>query len=92
MDMLLAGESMPAREALAYGLVSRVVVAEDLEKQLMEMARPISSASGHTVSLGKKAFYQQLELDHNDAYTFAQRVMVDNLKSEDATEGQLLFE
>lgn len=87
MDMLLTGEPISASEALMHGLVSRVVDKKELEKQTMDIARQISSASTHAVSLGKEAFYRQLELEYGDAYSFAQRVMVDNLKSYDANEG-----
>lgn len=87
MEMLLTGTHIQAREALEFGLVNRVVPPNELEESVMELARQISSASPHTLALGKLAFYEQLEMDRHTAYRFAQRVMVDNLMTEDAQEG-----
>jgi enoyl-CoA hydratase/carnithine racemase len=57
----------------------------------MKLARQIASASAHTVSLGKKAFYKQLPLDRPAAYEVAQRVMVENAAEGDAQEGMRAF-
>ena len=48
-------------------------------------------ASGHTLALGKRAFYQQLPLDRPAAYDVAQRVMVENAQTTDAQEGMRAF-
>lgn len=87
MEMLLTGIPIPAQEALEYGLISRVVPAEELEERVMALARQIASASSQTLAIGKPAFYQQLEMDRPAAYSFAQQVMVENLQTEDAQEG-----
>ena len=91
MEMLLTGAAIPAREALEFGLVNRVVPPEELEKSAMELARRISSASSQTLAMGKPAFYRQLEMDRPAAYSFAQGVMVENLMAEDAQEGITAF-
>ncbi|MCZ6892329.1 MAG: enoyl-CoA hydratase [Chloroflexi bacterium] len=87
MEMLLTGMPISAREALQHGLVSRVVPAEELEERCMELAHQVATASSHVVAIGKRAFYQQLELDRPAAYEVAQRVMLQNLQSYDAKEG-----
>ena len=87
MDMLLTSTPISAQNALTHGLVSRVVPAEDLEEQTMALAHQITAASSHVVSVGKRAFYQQLELDRTAAYELAQSVMVSNLQAHDAKEG-----
>ena len=91
MEMLLTGTPIPAREALDFGLINRVVPPEELEERVMELARQISSASSQTLALGKPAFYQQIDMDRPAAYGFAQRVMVENLLAEDAQEGITAF-
>ena len=91
MEMLLTGMPISAREALQPGLVSRVVPAEELEERCMELARQVATASSHVVAIGKRAFYQQLELDRPAAYEVAQRVMLQNLQSHDAREGISAF-
>ena len=87
MEMLLTGAPISARDALACGLVNRVVPAEALESETMALARHIASFSSETVAMGKAAFYEQLALDVPDAYAVAERAMVENLQIEDAAEG-----
>ena len=91
MEMLLTGTPIPAQEALEYGLISRVVPPDELEEQVMALARQIAAASSQTLAIGKPAFYQQLEMDRPAAYGFAERVMVENLLIEDAQEGIAAF-
>ena len=91
MEMLLTGRPIGAQEALDFGLISRIVPADELETQTMELARQIASASAHTLALGKAAFYRQIEMTRPDAYQFASKVMVDNLQAPDAKEGISAF-
>lgn len=87
MEMLLTGEPISADEAERAGLVNRVVPAAELEDATRALAERIAAASGHTVELGKEAFYRQLEMDTASAYEFAQGKMVENLRHPDANEG-----
>ena len=91
MEMLLTGTPILANEALAVGLVNRVVPDDQLEEQVMELARQISSSSSQTLAIGKPAFYRQIEMDRPAAYDLAQKVMVDNLLKDDAQEGISAF-
>ena len=91
MEMLLTGLPIPAQEALEFGLVNRVVPAEELEQETMALARRICLASSRTISIGKPAFYRQVEMDRPAAYDLAQRVMVENLQDVDAKEGITAF-
>ncbi len=91
MEMLLTGRPISAQEALEFGLISRIAPADDLDRQVMDLARQIASASAQTLALGKAAFYKQIEMDRPSAYQFAGRVMVDNLLEDDAHEGITAF-
>ena len=91
MEMLLTGAPISAQEALEFGLISRVAPPEDLAEQVMALARQIADASASTLSLGKRAFYQQVEMDRPAAYRLAQQVMVENLLERDAHEGITAF-
>ncbi len=51
------------------------------------MAARISTASGVTVGLGKRAFYDQIDLSEPAAYDLAQSVMSQNATLGDAQEG-----
>ena len=70
-----------------HGLVSKVVPQARLEEETLALARQIAAASSYTVAIGKRAFYEQLEMDRPAAYELAQRVMVENLQADDAEEG-----
>ena len=91
MEMLLTGIPISAADAQDAGLVNRVVPDEELEENVLELARHIAGASSQTLSIGKPAFYRQIELDRPAAYELAQAVMVDNLEKEDAQEGISAF-
>lgn len=91
MEMLLTGRPISAQEALEFGLISRIAPADELEEQVMDLAKQIASASAQTLALGKAAFYKQIEMDRPSAYQFAGKVMVDNLLEDDAHEGITAF-
>lgn len=91
LEMLLTGRVVDARTALEWGLVNRVVPAGQLRETSMELAQQIAAASPLTVSLGKRAFYWQCELDQERAYAYAVEVMTLNSLSEDAQEGITAF-
>ena len=51
----------------------------------------MGQASSFTVSLGKSAFYSQIDLDQPKAYAYAKEVMSMNALAEDAQEGITAF-
>ncbi len=53
-DMVLTGRPMGADEALAHGVVSRIVPAEDLDATAMEMAVKIAAAPAVTVKMARR--------------------------------------
>lgn len=91
MEMLLTGKAIDAETATDWGLVNRVVPAEDLAGACLEMARQIAAASSFTVGLGKQAFYTQIDLDQPKAYAYAKEVMSMNSLAADAREGISAF-
>lgn len=91
LEMLLTGEPMPAEEALRYGLVNRVVPAEQLEDETRALAEKILESSPFVVGIGKQAFYQQLEMPQHQAYAYTKEVMSLNSLAADAQEGICAF-
>jgi enoyl-CoA hydratase/carnithine racemase len=87
MEMLLTGDMVSATRAAEIGLVNRVVPAEDLREATMELARKIAGKSSLTLAIGKRAFYEQRDMDLPQAYEYASKVMVENMLTEDAQEG-----
>jgi enoyl-CoA hydratase/carnithine racemase len=91
MEMLLTGQPVGAERAAEIGLVNRVVPADALFAEGMELAKRVASASGLTLAIGKRAFYQQAPLDERRAYEDAARTMTENALTRDAQEGMTAF-
>ena len=87
LQMLLTGEPIDAATALDWGLVNRVVPAERLDDAVRELAEAIGRASPLTVGIGKRAFYDQVDLDEGGAYDLTKTVMSMNAMADDAQEG-----
>jgi methylglutaconyl-CoA hydratase len=58
LDLVLTGRTLGAAEALAAGLVSRVVPDADLERDAGELARTLAAAPASALALTKQLFYQ----------------------------------
>jgi enoyl-CoA hydratase/carnithine racemase len=91
MEMLLTGRAIDAATAAEWGLVNRVVPAEALAAETRRLALEVADASGTTLGIGKKAFYEQIELAQAEAYERTARVMCSNALGEDAQEGMRAF-
>lgn len=87
MEMLLTGEMIDAGAAVSGGLVNKAVPDDALDDAVAAYCRQIASKSPLTLKIGKEAFYRQLEMPLEDAYTFASDVMVTNMLARDAEEG-----
>ena len=87
MEMLLTGDFINAEKAKEIGLINNVVEKENLSKEVNKLAEKIASKSSMTVSIGKKAFYAQAEMDLLEAYKHTSKIMSDNLLKDDAKEG-----
>ncbi len=91
MQMLLTGEPIDAQTALDWGLINRVVPAEELESAVSELVEAIAGSSAYTVATGKHAFYSQIDRTEDDAYERCGAVMTDNALAHDAQEGMSAF-
>lgn len=91
MEMLLSGRFVSAEEALAFGLVNRVVPPESLAEQTRAWALELAQVSRFTLALGKRAFYSQVDLTERAAYDYAKEVISLNAMAEDAEEGMRAF-
>ena len=87
MQMLLTGDFIDAETARQFGLVNMVTPAEELDEAVASLAQKIVGKSPLAISLGKKMFYQQANMDLSAAYQFAGERMTCNMDSEDAREG-----
>jgi enoyl-CoA hydratase/carnithine racemase len=91
MEMLLTGRAIDAATAADWGLVNRVTPPDELAAETRKLASQIADASSFTVSLGKQAYYKQIDLDQAGAYAYTKEVMSQNAMAEDAQEGISAF-
>jgi len=87
LDMLLTGKIIDAKDALANGLVSRVVDSAKLEAATSEIAQTIVDKSRSVIAIGKASFYRQVVKDRHSAYMDASDVMVQNMSMKDGKDG-----
>jgi enoyl-CoA hydratase/carnithine racemase len=91
LEMLLTGRMITAQTAERYGLINEVVPADELAAETRALAEKIAKASPVTLSVGKRAFYTQINLADSAAYDYAMEAIVTNLFAEDAQEGLSAF-
>jgi len=91
MKMLLTGEHIDAKYAKEIGLINDYYPIQQLESEVLKIAKKISSKSSLLIKIGKKAFYKQLEMTLNKAYQYTSKVMTENMMTRDAKEGISAF-
>jgi enoyl-CoA hydratase/carnithine racemase len=91
MEMLLTGTPIDTATAADWGLINRVVPADQLEDAVAELANRIAVSSPLVIGLGKPAFYRQIDLDKRQAYDLTKAVMTMNAMTGDAQEGICAF-
>jgi len=90
-EMLVTGDFISAEQALAKGLVNRVVDADRLDEEVAALAAQIVAKPRVALALGKQLFYRQLETGIEAAYADAGRTMACNMMDGAALEGVQAF-
>lgn len=91
MDICCTGRKVDAAEALALGLVNRVVPADDLAAETAKLAGKLARMPGRAIALTKRLFYEALTNDldaHLEAEAFAQETAG---RTRDHMEGVMAF-
>lgn len=91
LEMLLTGDLVDARQALEWGLVNRVVPADDLVPESEALARKIAEKPPVTVATGKRAFYEQMELGVAKAYALASCAISASFAHDEGRQGMEAF-
>ena len=91
MDMILTGRMLSAREALAFGLVARVVAKEAWLDEARRVACEIAAKGPIAVRLAKEAVDQAFEAPLRVGIEFERRAFYLARASEDAGEGLSAF-
>ena len=91
MRMLLTGDFVDARTAVAQGLVNEAVPAEGLDDAVDALLARIVAKPPEAIAAGKDLFYRQLEMGTEAAYQLASQVMACNFAGPSAREGVQAF-
>jgi enoyl-CoA hydratase len=90
-EMLLLGERWSAQEALAAGIVNRVVPAGELDATVAEWAGKLAGKSPVIMRLGKEAMRRQMDMPLDDALDYLRAQLSLALSTEDIVEGVTAF-
>lgn len=91
MEMLVTGDFISAEQALARGLVNRVVDADALDAEVEKLVQSILDKPRLAIAMGKELFYRQREMGIEAAYQLAGQTMAVNMMDSCAQEGVTAF-
>jgi enoyl-CoA hydratase/carnithine racemase len=91
LEMAFTGDPIDARTAAEWGLVNRVVPADQLDEATHDLITRATRGSIGSKALGKHAFYAQVDLPQDKAYAYAVEVMAAAALTPDGQEGIAAF-
>ncbi|HEY1450313.1 MAG TPA: enoyl-CoA hydratase-related protein [Solirubrobacteraceae bacterium] len=90
-ELLLLGERLDAPEALAAGIVNKVVPAAELDTAVREWAVKLAGKSPVIMRLGKEAMRRQLDMQLDEALDYLRAQLTLAMSTEDIVEGVSAF-
>lgn len=91
LELVLTGDRLTARDALALGLVNRVVPAAELDGAVKALADKLAGKSQAVLALGRRAFFTAEDLPLPAALEFLASQLSLNVLADDAAEGVTAF-
>ena len=90
-ELLLLGERLEAREALAIGIVNKVVNEREFDAAVDQWATSLAGKSPLIMRLGKDAIFRQQDMPFLDALEYLRGQLTVALSTEDSAEGVKAF-
>ena len=91
LELAMTGDPIDAHTAADWGLVNRVVPADELDAATLDLITRATRGSALSKGLGKQGFYAQVDLDQSKAYAYAVELMSAAAVTADAQEGIAAF-
>jgi enoyl-CoA hydratase len=92
-EMLLLGDRLTAEEAVDWGLINKVVPADEFQGAVADWAGKLAAKSPVVMRLGHDAIYRQQDMNFGDALEYLRSQLSMALSTEDILEGvQAFFE
>lgn len=89
--LALTGDAIDATTAADWGLINRAVPADQLDAATLDLISRATRGSALSKGLGKRGFYQQVDLPQGPAYQLATELMASSAMTPDAQEGMRAF-
>jgi enoyl-CoA hydratase/carnithine racemase len=91
LEMLLTGDFIDAERAERIGLVNKVVPADTLMDEALDLAAKLASKSPIALQMGKQAFYTMSDMEFEKALEYSDEMFAELCTTEDALEGVKAF-
>ncbi len=91
MDLILTGRMISAREALAWGLVSRVVPAENFFEEALSVCHELCSKSPLALRLAKESVLKAFEMTLSEGLEYERKLFYMLFATDDQKEGMRAF-
>ena len=91
LELLLYGELIKADQALALGLINRVVPMDDLDTAALAWARDLAKKSPLAVNIAKSAFYASRDMPYEAQFAYMNEAFARLCDTRDAKEGVAAF-
>jgi enoyl-CoA hydratase/carnithine racemase len=87
LEMLLTGDMIDARDAERWGLVNKVVPADQLDEATMALAAKLAEKSPLALQMGKQSFYRMSDMEFGKALEYTNETFAALCVTDDAQEG-----
>lgn len=87
LEMVLTGDMIDAEDAERWGLVNKVVPADQLEEETMTLANKLVEKSPLALQMGKQSFYGMSDMEFGKALEYSNETFAALCVTEDAKEG-----
>lgn len=91
LELLLYGRLIKAPEALALGLINKIVPREELESQALAWAEELAQKSPIAVQIAKTAFYASEDMNYSAQFDYMNEAFARLCTADDAKEGVNAF-
>ncbi len=91
LEICVTGEPITAAEALTHGIVNHVVPSDKLDEKLDQLVASIAASSPTAIRMGRRALAMMDALPLDQSFEYAQRVLPQMARTEDAREGFRAF-
>jgi enoyl-CoA hydratase/carnithine racemase len=91
LEMLFYGDLIKAPEAMAMGLINRVVPIESLDQDALDWAIDLARRSPVALQIAKQAYYSAEDMDYRQQFDYMNEAFARLCTTSDAKEGVAAF-